>query len=39
MDSILVKPRNQEELNLLIALFKRMDIVFQVVSEDKGGKK
>lgn len=35
MDTIIVKPRNHEELNLLIAIFKQMDIPFEVLISDK----
>ncbi|MCU0388644.1 MAG: hypothetical protein MUE71_08570 [Chitinophagaceae bacterium] len=39
MDTILVKPRNKEELDLVQTLLKRMDIRAQVVSAEKARKK
>jgi hypothetical protein len=39
MDTILVKPRNKEELDFVQTLLKRMDIRAQVVSAEKARKK
>ena len=39
MDTLLVKPRNQEELDLVQTLLKRMDIRAQVLSAEKARKK
>jgi hypothetical protein len=39
MDTIIVKPRNQEELTLVSMLLKRMDISSRVVSVEKDRKK
>jgi hypothetical protein len=39
MDTIIVKPRNQEELTLVSTLLKRMDIRSRVVSAEKERKK
>jgi hypothetical protein len=39
MDTILVKPRNKEELDLVQTLLKRMDIRAQVISAEKARKK
>jgi hypothetical protein len=39
MDTILVKPRNKEEMDFVQTLLKRMDIRAQVVSAEKARKK
>jgi hypothetical protein len=39
MDTIIVKPRNQEELTLVSTLLKRMDISSRIVSAEKERKK
>lgn len=39
MDTIIVKPRNQEELALVSTILKRMDIRAKVVSGEKERKK
>jgi hypothetical protein len=39
MDTIIVKPRNQEEFTLVSTLLKRMDIRSKVVSAEKERKK
>lgn len=39
MDTIIVKPRNQEELTLVSTILRRMDIRSKVISAEKERKK
>jgi hypothetical protein len=39
MDTIIVKPRNKKELKFLIILLKRLDVLFQVETNEKERKK
>jgi hypothetical protein len=37
MDSIIIKPKNKNELNLLKSLFKKMDINMDIIEDKESG--